>query len=77
MDPQGRCRVAESAVVHIHVQAEMVEEVSTQNRLLDIRHNENPPKGPAKAQVQREGSNAECRNRGPIDSLQREGTLVM
>ena len=45
MDQQGCCWVAEGAVAYVNMEADMVEEVSTQNRLFDVCHSENPPKG--------------------------------
>ncbi len=51
MDLQGRCRVAQGTISHVDVKTEMVEKISSQDRLLDLCHNENPPKGSAQSKV--------------------------
>ena len=77
MDLQGRGRVREGAVMHVHVEAKVLQEIGTQDRLLDVCNNKNPSKGSAQSEVEGKGANPKRCNLGTIDCLQIEGVLSM
>ena len=67
------CRdVGEGAVSHVHAELEVMQEVSPQDRLFDICHYKNPPKGSAQPKVEGKGANPKRSDLRTVDCLQVE-----
>lgn len=77
MDLHGRGRIGEGTVPHVHTEAEVMQKVSTQDWLFDIRNDKNPPKGSAQSEVESKGADPKRCDLGTIDCLQIEGVLSM
>ena len=58
--------VGEGAVLHVHDQTEMVQEICTKDRLFDISDNKNPSKCATQTQIESEGANMHHKSRSRI-----------
>ena len=56
---------------HVHIQPVEVEEVRSQDSLLDVRHHKNPTKAASQTQTDGEAPGTVCGNAAAIDSRQR------
>ena len=62
--------VHQAAAVNVHEEAEVTEEISTEDGVCDIRDDEHPTEGAAQAQVQGEGTFTKCRDSRAVDCLE-------